>query len=518
MSGAVGGGSRWWGLVILAAVLGLLTLPLLPTFRDAAPAMDEGLLLVEPEQVLSGSLPNRDFESFYGPANTYALAAVYGVVGPGVKQERVVGLLYRLALIAAVFALAWVSGPWVAAIAGLLCGALTFGIGLAAFAYFGGLCLGVWALALLARGVDATKRRELLVVSAGVAAGLSISYRPQFALALVLAAVPLLVHRRGVIRPLLSGTAIGLLPLLIHTILAGPRAVFENLVIDSLFKSASQSTLPFLPELGEEQRLAIMVGAALVILLVAGAVAWRRNPGGPSERVVAAGALFCLGLAPQAIGRVDSIHLIEVGCVALPLLPVAMKTVAGPGRAWLGAAAALASVTVAVVMSWSYVQPMFPAYDRFSKFRNGVEDTQRQAATAQVGSRSFPLATAEEAREAEQTAMEVSGYAQPGDRIVVGPPDLRRTTYADTYLYHLLPALVPGTYYLSETPGTANGEGSKLPGDIADADVVVLGTAPANQFLVPDTALGNNDSIDALADHFCLVASLPIHRVYVRCR
>lgn len=518
MSAAADRGSRWWCLIILAAVLGALTLPLLPTFNDTAPAMDEGLLLVEPEQVLNGSLPNRDFESFYGPTNTYVLAGFYAVAGKGVTQERLVGLLYRLALVTAVFALAWVGGYWVAAIAGLLCGALTFGIGLAAFAYFGGLCLGVWALVLLVYGADATKRRELLIVSAGVAAGLSVSYRPQFAVALVLAAVPLLARRQGVIRPLLAGTAIGLLPLAIHAVLAGPGAVFENLVTDSLIKSAPQSTLPFPPELGEEQRLAIMVGAALVIQLIAAAVSWRRNPGGPRERVVAAGALFCVGLAPQAIGRIDSIHMLQVGCVALPLLPLAVMTAVGRGRAWLGALGAAASVAIVIAMTWSYVQPMIPAYDRFSQFRRGVEDTLRQSASAQVGSRSFPVATADEAREAEQTVATVMRYAQPGDRIVVGPQDLRRTTYADTYLYHLLPDLEPGTYYLSETPGTANGEGSKLPGDIANADIVVLGTAPANEFLVPGTELGNNDAIDELADHFCLVASYEIHRVYVRCQ
>lgn len=508
----------WWWLILLAAVLGALAFPLIPTFNDAAPPMDEGLLIVEPEQVLDGSLPNRDFESFYGPANTYVLAGVYAVAGPGVTQERVVGLLYRLALIAAVFALAWAGGMWVAVIAGLLCGALTFGLGLAASAYFGGLAIGVWAVFLLLRGPDAARRSELLVVGAGIAAGLSVSYRPQFGVALALAAVPLLARREGVVRPLLAGTVIGLLPLAIHAVLAGPGTVFENLVIDSLIKSAPQSNFPFPPKLGEEQRLAIICGAALVLLTIMGAVCWRRNPGGLRERAVAAGALFCLGLAPQAIGRLDSPHMIEVGCVALPLLPLAFVTSAGRNRPWLGASGALASAVVVVAMTWNYVQPMFPSYERSKLVVRGVQDTLRDSARAQVGSRSFPLATADEAREAEQTVAAVEQYAQPGDRIVVGPQDLRQTIYADTYLYHLLPDLTPGTYYLSETPGTANGEGTKLPGDIADADIVVLGIAPAAQAIVPGTVIGDNDAIYALADHFCMVAALEIHRVYVRCR
>ena len=80
-----------------------------------------------------------------------------------------------------------------------------------------------------------------------------------------------------------------------------------------------------------------------------------------------------------------------------------------------------------------------------------------------------------EAYVAVQAAVdEVAALAEPGDRLLVGPNDLRRTWYSDAFIYWLLPELEPATYYIEMDPGLANAEGSSLAADVASADWVIL--------------------------------------------
>ena len=509
-----------WTLA-LGLTLAAMAFPLLPTHTDPGPAMDEGLLLVEPERLLEGDLPNRDFESFYGPANTYLLAAVYEVTEPDVVIERGVGLAYRLAIIAAVFALAASGGIVLAVAAALIAGVLMFTVGLAAYAYFGGVALALAGLYLLTRAATTPAGRGRLFVLAGVAAGLAISYRPQFGLALVLAAIPLLLgHRGAAIKRVGAGVAVGLLPLLVHTLLAGPSAVFQNLVVDAFFRSAPQSTRPFPPDLPQEARLMALVALSVAGIAISAAVLWLRSPRSPEARRIAALALFCIGLAPQALGRVGAIHLIHVGCVAVPLLPYAVATALGrewtrPLRSLLPAAGCALLVAA---LAWSYVQPIRPGYGRAFQWPPWAEDVGADLRAVERGSRSFPLSTEQEADEAAQTLAAIDRIAEPGDRIVVGPDDLSVTFYDDTYLYHLLPDLEPGTYYLTMTPGTANREGSRLADDVAEADIVVMGTLPDASQLTPNATPGSDDASQVLAEHFCLVDNFFVHLIYERCR
>ncbi|HYU59542.1 MAG TPA: hypothetical protein VEK39_02175 [Solirubrobacterales bacterium] len=498
-----------------------MAFPLLPTHTDPAPAMDEGLLLVEPERVLDGDLPNRDFESFYGPANTYLLAGIYDVTEPDVVIERGVGFVYRLAIIAGVFALASPAGLVVAVAAALISGTLMFTLGLAAFAYFGGLALAIAGLFLLTRATTTPRARGRLFVLAGVAGGLAIAYRPQFGAALLLGAVPLLIgHPMAAIKRLLIGAVIGILPLLVHTVLAGPSPVLQNLVVDAFFRSAPQSTRPFPPDLPQEARLMVLVALAVAVLALCAVSLWRRSPRSPDARRVAALALFCFGLAPQALGRAGAVHLIEVGCVAVPVVPYALIAVAGPRlrvrlRSLVPAAA---TAVIVAALAWSYVEPIKPGYGRAFQWPPWAEDVGADIREANHGSRSFPLSTGQEAHEAEETLAVIDRITDPGDRIVVGPDDLRLTFYDDTYLYHLLPELEPGTYYLTMTPGTANREGSRLADDIASADVVVLGTLPDFTQLTPNAEPGSGEASQVLAQHFCLVDHFFVHLIYERCR
>jgi hypothetical protein len=68
----------------------------------------------------------------------------------------------------------------------------------------------------------------------------------------------------------------------------------------------------------------------------------------------------------------------------------------------------------------------------------------------------------------------MTSLASPGQRLFVGPADLRRTNYNDTFLYYLLPQLTPGTYFLEMNSLSANRPGSRLSADVMSADWLIL--------------------------------------------
>src|SRR5204863_1499734 len=87
------------GIIVLLVIVGTAA----PGYDAVAQRMDDGSVLLYPELILKGWLPYRDFETFYGPANAYLLAGVYALFQPGIFVERTVGLLYHVAILAAIF-------------------------------------------------------------------------------------------------------------------------------------------------------------------------------------------------------------------------------------------------------------------------------------------------------------------------------------------------------------------------------------------------------------------------------
>lgn len=503
----------------LAAVLVLAALATVPTWNDPGDPLDEGLLLLEPELLHEGVLPYEDYESFYGPANTHVLASVYLITGPDVDAERAVGLVYRLAVVAAVFALAASTGPLTALAAGVIAGA--FSVGPAALAWLAGVALGLWALF----GLQRSSRGAGTPIPwwAGVAAGLAVSYRPQFGLAVALAAVPLLAGRPlSVSRRFAGWVVVGLVPLLVHVVLSGPVQVFESLIVDALFRSGPQSSLP-LPALSSpDGKLFVMLVGANVVMLAAAALAWVREPGGQEARRLVSLALFSLGLLPQALGRAETLHILNVACVSVALVPTVLASPLllrrlgeGPRRVAAVGATGLAVLVLA--------QPWL----------NGVEANYRRAlggATDPVtasydrrenwvvrGSREFPFFSSEQAAQVRNLIAAVERNSEPGDRVVFAPEDLYRTFYNQTALYHLFPELEPGTYHLTMAPGTANREGSRLPENIANADVVVLGTGIYWRLVAPESVLGSGDATAELKSRFCLRETSYPYQVFTPC-
>src|SRR5205814_4221893 len=158
---------RWYqsGWLAAAIVGVVVALPLRGLLRAPGPPMEEGFMLVFPEQVLRGAIPNRDFLHLYGPGSLWWLAAVFKVFGTSLWTERLAGHAQQVALVAAVFTSARPWGRWLAA-AGAAIAAIIIvpPIGLTALAWVGGVALGLWAM------VAVTRDRVVLAGLLGAAA------------------------------------------------------------------------------------------------------------------------------------------------------------------------------------------------------------------------------------------------------------------------------------------------------------------------------------------------------------
>jgi hypothetical protein len=110
--------------------------------------------------------------------------------------------------------------------------------------------------------------------------------------------------------------------------------------------------------------------------------------------------------------------------------------------------------------------------------------------------------------------------AEPGERLFVGPQDLRRTWYNDTFFYWMFPELDPATFFTEMDPGIANAPGSRLADDVASADWLIL-TGFWNGWREPNTSMdfGSDAPNQVVRDQFCLVESFEdgLVDLYRRC-
>ncbi len=91
--------------------------------------------------------------------------------------------------------------------------------------------------------------------------------------------------------------------------------------------------------------------------------------------------------------------------------------------------------------------------------------------------RRFPVGDEITARALDAMLNELEQHSEAGQRLFVGPADLRTTFYCDTFIYHLVPKLRPATYFLEMNPLSANRPDSRLANDVKSADWLVLNVA-----------------------------------------
>jgi hypothetical protein len=404
-------------------------------------------------------------------------------------------------------------------------------IGLTAMAWNGGLALCLWSVvfALRARHVESPRRS---LVTAGILAGLALTYRPDLGLALLLVYGWYLWRNRRW-RPLAAGVLVGLLPMWVHLAMVGPGAAVEGMVLDPVFRLRAGRALPRppswnrldgslqaiaelvppwwkVPSLSAEKSLFIWFFAVLIaplVLLWVGRQAQRRRPDSPQAITLIAVGLLSVGIVPQALQRPDSTHLAWVSCISFPFLVVAIvewlrkhrPQMLAPQRAVIaGAALVLATLVVAPLFTFRY----YLLHSRVS-----IGNVQTPFPVERDGRR-FYLGDYGPYLASRDVIADLDRLSEPGDRLLVGPEDLRRTWYSDSFFYYLFPELTPATYFIEMDPGLANDPTSPLADEVASADWIIL-TAFWNGWQEPNSSMdfGSDAPNQVIRDQFCLVRS-----------
>ena len=458
-----------------AALIGVLTLfvalfPFWPAFDAPGMNMDEGMLLLYPERVLKGDLPYRDFETFYGPANIYALAGVYSVFGVNVGVERTVGLIYRALLLGGIFVFARRWGSTVAVFSTLIGALFLVASHLFAFAWLGGIACALWALLCLS-GRPPPWRAGV----AGLLAAAALLYRPDLGLAVIASALPLWLRLPARQRWFyLGGGAIGLLPLLLLTLAAGVGPLVENLFLYPVVLSNPGRRLPLSVASDDVMFIFFLHVGASLCSIITGFLLCRENRQSCDARLFLSFALLAAGLTHQGMQRADVIHVIATAFLSVALLPLALALLARRGRIAAPPLGWSLGTAAAVVMAVAVGVPRL--CETYLNEHATVFDTNApRSPMVTVRDRQFPARSL--SRQAQTVVTFIERQAVPGERLFVGTGDLRLSFANDTFIYYLLPWLPPATYFLEMNPLSANRPNSRLASDVASADWLVLNHA-----------------------------------------
>jgi hypothetical protein len=509
--------------------------------------MEEGFMLTFGESFLRGDVPNRDFLHLYGPGGVWVLAGAFELFGVSLTVERIVGLLQLVAIIGGVFLLAW---PWGRKIAltGAVITALVIipPIGLTALAWNGGVGLGLLGLAAALGAIRATtpRARTVLALLGGALLGAALLFRLDLALAILLAGVLLVRYSDRTVRIRLLGAFAVVAGLyVVQLVMAGIGDSIQGMVIDPVFNLRGGRSLPlppsldgydaFLVQLVDDEAISwpvphldgpvqLAVWFALLLASLA-ALVWtafglrRREPTAFTGVVLAVVTAFALGILPQALQRPDPTHLAWVSCVPFGFLPVVgyefvrrRRPTSSPTRRYVVG-------VVPVVATLVLLVPSFLARD-YADASLEAFGYSRQSYEIENQGRRFYYGNEAAADQLAQLLPVANEIARPGDRLVVGTGDLRKTPLSEAFLYHLLPQTRPGTYYIEMDPGVANADDSQLADDLEQADLVILSRV-WDDFHEPNdsTKLGSPKPNRVLRERFCTVLDLPLYELLERC-
>jgi hypothetical protein len=451
---------------VAAIVLLVLLVAFWPAFEHLA-AFDEGPLLVYPELISHGAVPYRDFETFYGPLNLWAISAAYAVFGTNIFVERAVGLFYRMVILLAIFGLIQRWGKTIAAGSTLLSGCLLLGTGLGAYAWMGGVAFGLGSLWIMT-----ASERPFGSFFAGLLAGLALLFRADLGPAVILSACPFLYAMPWRDRKAYcAGATIALLPLAGLTIIAGPQQLFNNLFFFPVLRSSAARHLPIFGVEPSLVRLFFAHVFAALLNVIAGVTAVWSQPRDRGNLLLIGLGLFGAAITHQAYQRLDPIHVLSAAFLTLGTLPLSLLVISSRARATIGRPVkALCSVTAVAVVAGA----LAPLPQLVGSFVTEAVQTESGGVTfLEQNGRSFPFES-QVVRAIGRMLDKLDKLSTPGERLFVGPTDLRRTNYCDTYFYHLMPKLQPATYFLEMNPLSANRPGSRLAADLASADWLLL--------------------------------------------
>ena len=542
---------RDWVVPTLIVAVAIL-LPARGVFRAPGPPMEEGFMLVFPERLLEGDIPNKDYLHLYGPGSIWVIAGLFKVFGISIWTARVFGFAQLVGLIAGTTYVGYRWGRWPAAVAGVVTAIIIIPpIGVTALAWVGGVALALWAVNLAVRVLDADAVRKRTLLWAGIVAGAALLFRPDLiiALGLSLGALVLWAFDGAKRKQLLLGLAAGLSPYLVHLVLAGPGNAITGMVTEPVFDLRPGRRLPFppptdhftsflnrayalrefpwpLPAASQPMQIAVWFWILLAVctsLVVMGVLA--KRAGSPHGWRLVALSLLAFGLLPQAIQRSDTAHLSWVSCVPFGLLPAFVaETVRRRADAVRPIRPIVARLAISSPLVLMLIFPHF-TYRWYADYVAQSTGHDRPVWGIQHRGRFFYYGRHDVAEAAQALLDDVETVSEPGDKLIVGTGDLRKTPYSEAYLYFLLPQLDPGTRYIEMDPGVANADDSGLADELRESDVVILSTV-YDDWDEPNTSrdFGSDEPNQVLDEDYCLHGRYgsnggdrPIYELYVRC-
>ena len=530
----------WYSWLIVAGSI-LVALPAL--FRATGSTMEEGFMLVFPELVRNGAVANVDFLHLYGPGSLYSLVGWFQIFGTDLFSERFFGLLQHVGVITALTVLTRPWGRAASTTVGVLATIFALSpIGLQALAWPGALALGLWALIAALRAAANYQRSRTWWAISGVLAGLSLTFRPDLIVALSLGLGFLLWSRRQAIKTFVGAFVIGLLPLWFHLFQAGPQASFEGMFLDPVFRLRGGRELPrppswdrldgalqvisekfgpwwSVPHLGAAQQLFLWFFVLPVVAVSVAFIARGMKRQRPERQVLMAAAFFGIGLLPQALQRPDSAHFLWVSCISWPLVVIAGIELTSRRRPRSHPRMRLLTGACIIVALMLIVAPFY-TFRTYGDLAVRSLTNDLPVREVRRGDRYFYLGDERPWRASLEVVKTLDELAEPGQRLFVGPVDLRQTAYSDVFFYHLFPELIPATYFIEMDPGLANEEGSRLAADVASADWLILTRFWSGWIEPNDSVLfGSDEPNQVVEQRFCLRASfqLDLVRLYERC-
>ncbi len=344
---------------------------------------DEALILLGARLVADGAVPHRDFYANYGPAQFYALAALFKLFGPSFLAARIYDTLIRAAIVAIAYRmLAPRTGPAVTIIATIGVAAWMFGSVNYLYPMFPTLLLALAGTQLLAGPGDRRPGRRRLL-AAGAVTGLTALFRYDvgfFLLAAHALALLLIEWRRegpaparfsAFARAMLTygaGTALLFVPAAALLLLAGAGPGFVHDIL--VYSPAYYARMRSLPFPGPASLLASPEAAAVYLPFVAAALGaaalWRSraNDGGDKGvhpfLILLTTLTFLLSL--KGLVRIQTVHLLLAIVPGTILLAFLADRAAARPRALTAAvrvaalAALFAPALVALTLLWATVR------------------------------------------------------------------------------------------------------------------------------------------------------------------
>ena len=402
--------------------------------------------------------------------------------------------------------------PAVAFGSALLGWILIIPFGLIAYSWIAAISFAVAALSI-AISENVTKRQWFI---SGVLAGMALLYRADLILVIVvglgwLAWQSNKEHRLAAIK----GLALGVSPYLVHVVIAGPWTVIEGMFIDPVIRLRSGRTLPVPPNwddssdffarlddlvtstdpgfgFGHAAQLSLLFWTLLIAAAISLVLAWRSK-----RTALIAFSLFAVASIPQLLQRPSPNHIRFVGVIIFTSLLVSIANHLKDRVSGTVVSIAL-FVLLVVVAPYHIGQVSADVY--------GQVFSSEEQLTLEHEGRSIPVEDNLYRQEVENLFKELDSVAQSGESVFIGPTDLTRTNYSETWLYHLLPEYVPGSYHLEMNPGLANREGGRLAEDVENTDWVIL-TSRFDGWNEPNSSVnaGSFEAGKVVNNHFCLV-------------